>query len=61
LTKLHDINISSIDFSIAQKMSRVGAIRCHIWRRGGDEKRRFKVHNVIWNFYLLEGACKNIS
>ena len=36
-----DMIISSVDFSIARKMmSRVGAIRRHIWRCGGDEKRR---------------------
>jgi len=38
--KSQDMNISSIDFSIARKMSRVGAIRRHIWWCGGDEKRR---------------------
>ena len=53
------MNISSIDFSIARKMSRVGAIRRHIggvvaMKKEGKKYIIYVVSNSydIWNFYL---------
>jgi hypothetical protein len=56
-TKLHYINILSIDFSIAQKISRVGAVPRHI---GGvvAMKKADKIDNIrgikfLCNFEFL--------